>query len=555
MMKNISPRPVSAVETIVRAAMLACPLLPCLLFVAILTGCEASPADNPAASDDGERPAPIHSSSTPVAATARIETWEACFLRNTAAASASASKASDTSQRYAGLSRIGFVHNITGPIEHDGKACIRTTSRSVSSFQRLGQAMRQEIIVTAISKQSGELVSLESSMSGGDAPTTSKLTIDGAKATLITTTAGKSASQTLPWKTEYRGPFAVEESLREQPMKTGDKRELTMFLPVLNVLGEVQLEAIGREVVPDTGLEEGLIRIASSTKIGPQSLSMLLWQNKEGRIQKNEVLGIGQVNFSVSREEALRDPEGAQLDLMLTSTIKLTEPLVMPAGAKRAIYLATFRGDAGSAKLEEGLTQTVEKLGNDQLRITVSAPSAIESLTSPQTPPTDDDKQPNALIESADPLVVKLAADVTPEESDPWLVAIALEKQVHSTIAKKNFSQAFATAAEAARMREGDCTEHAVLLAAMCRSRGIPARVAFGVVYYPPQQGFLYHMWNEVWTGDRWMPLDATMGQGSVGVDRIKLASSSLAGASPYAAMLPVLDVFGRLDLEVIEVE
>ena len=67
---------------------------------------------------------------------------------------------------------------------------------------------------------------------------------------------------------------------------------------------------------------------------------------------------------------------------------------------------------------------------------------------------------------------------------------------------------------EVARSLEGDCTEHAVLLAALCRARKIPARVAFGLVYYPPQKGFAYHMWNEVWIADRWIPLDATLGHG-----------------------------------------
>jgi transglutaminase/protease-like cytokinesis protein 3 len=119
----------------------------------------------------------------------------------------------------------------------------------------------------------------------------------------------------------------------------------------------------------------------------------------------------------------------------------------------------------------------------------------------------------------------------------------------------KNFSQAFATAAEVARSLEGDCTEHAVLLAALCRARKIPARVAFGLVYYPPQKGFAYHMWNEVWIADRWVPLDATLGLSGIGGDHIKLADSNLAGASAYSAMLPVIQVFGRLDLEVVQAE
>ena len=136
-----------------------------------------------------------------------------------------------------------------------------------------------------------------------------------------------------------------------------------------------------------------------------------------------------------------------------------------------------------------------------------------------------------------------------------WKTAIALEKYVSQTIKKKNFSQAFATAAEVAQSLEGDCTEHAVLMAALCRARKIPARVAFGLVYYPPQQGFAYHMWNEVWIADRWVALDGTLGMGGVAADHIKLGDSSLNGTTGLAAMLPVVNVFGQLELKVVSAE
>ena len=144
--------------------------------------------------------------------------------------------------------------------------------------------------------------------------------------------------------------------------------------------------------------------------------------------------------------------------------------------------------------------------------------------------PTDDLK-PNNLIQSDDPQIVQMAAAAAPKSDDPWEVATALEKYVAATIKKKNFSQAFATAGEVAQSLEGDCTEHAVLLAALCRAKGIPCRVAIGLVYYPPQAGFAYHMWNEAWIGDRWIPLDGTLGQGGVAAERLKLADSNLSGA------------------------
>ena len=62
-------------------------------------------------------------------------------------------------------------------------------------------------------------------------------------------------------------------------------------------------------------------------------------------------------------------------------------------------------------------------------------------------------------------------------------------------------------------------------------------------------------MWNEAWIEGRWAPLDGTLGHGGVAADRLKLADTSLGGASGLTAMLPVVQVFGRLELEVVSAE
>ena len=74
-----------------------------------------------------------------------------------------------------------------------------------------------------------------------------------------------------------------------------------------------------------------------------------------------------------------------------------------------------------------------------------------------------------------------------------------------------------------AESREGDCTEHAVLLAALARACGIPARVAIGLVYVDQAGGFGYHMWTEMYLSGHWIPLDATLGQGGIGAAHLKL--------------------------------
>jgi transglutaminase-like putative cysteine protease len=111
-----------------------------------------------------------------------------------------------------------------------------------------------------------------------------------------------------------------------------------------------------------------------------------------------------------------------------------------------------------------------------------------------------------------------------------------------------------------AKSREGDCTEHAVLLAAMCRARKIPARVAIGLVYIlhneknVPSPKFDFHMWTEAWIDGRWIPLDGTVGRGGISASYLKVFQSDLQG-DIYSCILPVAQVAGKLKVEVLEAE
>ena len=92
-----------------------------------------------------------------------------------------------------------------------------------------------------------------------------------------------------------------------------------------------------------------------------------------------------------------------------------------------------------------------------------------------------------------------------------------------------------------------------MLLAALCRARGLPARVVVGLVYVDYLGGFGYHMWNEVWLRGRWVSLDATRPAGGTGPNHIKLAHSNLEGEDAAAVFLPVLGVMGKLQIEAEE--
>ena len=135
-------------------------------------------------------------------------------------------------------------------------------------------------------------------------------------------------------------------------------------------------------------------------------------------------------------------------------------------------------------------------------------------------------------------------------EKNSLEVARKLEKWVYNYIRKKNLGTAFATAKEVLETRQGDCTEHAVLLAAMCRAAGIPSRVVAGLVYY--RRNFVGHMWTEAYTG-KWIPLDATIGKGKVEADHIALSVSALDNTAVSEMFIGLIPFLGNMEIEVLE--
>jgi transglutaminase-like putative cysteine protease len=163
--------------------------------------------------------------------------------------------------------------------------------------------------------------------------------------------------------------------------------------------------------------------------------------------------------------------------------------------------------------------------------------------------------QANALVTSNDSRVRSLMARATRGVVDPWEKVVRIDRFVFQNVRDKNLEVAFATASEVARNFSGDCSEHAVLAAAMYRAAGIPARVVVGLIYVDEKAGFGYHMWNEVYVNQRWVAVDSSWDQAPVDAVHIKLSDSSLEGVAPFEALMPVIRVMGKLEIEPVETQ
>lgn len=456
-------------------------------------------------------------------------------------------------------SRAGYVRTTVKEVTHSGSKAVRIEALNYLDVKRSGERIVPESRVVSIETPEGRLLRFESQMQLGPGPMQTVGRVVGQRLELEISTQGKKTATSIPWPAGCGGPFSVEESLRREPMQPGGKRSVRTLVPGFNQVATVAMTAKDYEAVELPGGTQEMLRIDTELRFpSGQVLKGSMWTDRKGDTLKSRIAAMNMETVRATKALALKKLEEVDLDLLWDLAVKVQRRLPDAHGSERIRYRVQLESDDPAKVFVSGVSQQVKSTGPHTAELTVYALRSGRpggNPDAPDDPPGDEDRQPNNLIQSDDPNIVVMAKKAAAAEEDPWKVALALEQYVGELIELKDYSQAFATAAEVAQKPVGDCTEHAVLLAALARARGIPARVAVGLVYMQGTGSFGYHMWNEVYVDGRWIPIDATLGRGGIGAAHLKLAHSSLKGASAYSSFLPVIQVIGRLKVEVLEVE
>ncbi len=488
----------------------------------------ASPRDSMTAGDPQPPPSAGHKF---------LETWDAVFQRD---------------------SKIGFSHTVMEKVSRQGETLVKANSWMETEVVRFEQVAKSQMHVESWESESGQVRSFRVETRAGPTPITVQGESRDGELSLVVSTKGGQVRRTMPWKPSHGGFFAVEQSLAGQPMQPAEKRELTFLMPWLTgvelVTSKLTAEAV--EPVALVNTTEQLLKITQTIQLGGVTIDCICWTDEHGQILKNTIPQLQQTIIRTTREVAQAPGAAGDYDLGKDSVVRISAPLPHPHQLTKAVYeIAVPHADVAQLFVS-GASQIVEPLDQHTARLTVLAVRPHSPTTAVvEAPAGPGDSEPNSMIEADDPQIEKLAREAVGTQTGAWEKCVALEKWVHAAIRRKNFGQAFATAADVARSLEGDCTEHAVLLAALCRAQAIPARVVVGLVYSPLDQGFAFHMWNEAWVEGRWIPLDATLGQGGIGAAHVKISHSNLGGEGTDVALLSVIPVINQLKIRVLEYE
>lgn len=330
-------------------------------------------------------------------------------------------------------------------------------------------------------------------------------------------------------------------TIRSLDPSTGLKIGQTTY----RVLGRIKAQALGRVV------EAYEFEMESSAMAGMVTRGAM---DENGLTVRSELAMGGLKITTIAADRALAMAEIDPPEMMRRLLIRSSKPIPNARRSRTASFV--LRVDDG--KLPDVPTtgvQQVERLDERSIRVSVSVDEIAPVLEDLET------KRYLAATELADCLdasVVELAGDR--KSATTSSLARRMRDVVARHIDEKDLGVGFASASEVARTGQGDCTEHAVLLAAVLRARGIPSRVVSGLIYADgflgAEQIFGYHMWTqalvEVDGAMRWVDLDATLPlAGPIDATHIALTISDLADGETMNSLVMLGPLMGRLRVEV----
>jgi len=457
-------------------------------------------------------------------------------------------------------SKIGHSHTTHTRGKLAGEPIVKIEQLSRFTVLRDKQKIEQVSGLVSWETPQGEVRRFESTAVEGSSPKITRGTVKGTTATYAIMSSSKTSSHSIPWPVGTRGPLAIADELMARPLKPGETRELASFVMPLNVIARTTLTAKDREATQVGKETRTLLRVDAVTAFEDGlKLPATYWVDDSGDVHKSE-MSIGNLKHvalrtTASDAVAKDDTDNPQVDLGRSTMVKLAAPLAGGHKTTLVRYRASLTGGDAAATFPSNEYQTVKKLDGGGAEITVVAANPESPLPPGYKPAkaTLPDAASNVLVQSDDPTIIALAKSGVGSETEPWGKAKALEHYVNEFMTTTEFSPAYASALDTAKSHKGDCTEYSVFLSALLRASGIPARGAIGLVYVEPKEAFQYHMWVEAYIGDRWVGLDATRGAGGLSGGYLKIADASFDPKNPYAGLMNIFNVVGRLKIEVLE--
>lgn len=370
--------------------------------------------------------------------------------------------------------------------------------------------------------------------------------IQNGKITLTTEEMGESATSTVAYPKDALMPEGATIFQKKMGLKPGTKYSYAEFDPD-------SMKALKHDIVVESAqsvpLLDGMHKLSplqDTLDQGGQKMNVRLYVDSAYVSRKFELPMLGSKIVMIGCSEKYAKGPNGKLDIMKIGSVACPTAIANARQSTRGTFQLKVIDATMTLDFPVTDSQAVKKNSDGSYTITTELvkpghsprpyagedPAALEALKSGQ------------YIQSDSPVIQAKAKEIVEGKADAYAAAKAIETWVSGYIDKKDLAVGYASALETLKTKAGDCTEHAVLVAALCRAAGIPCRLVVGVAYAQEFQGlkqrFIGHAWNQVYVEGKWVDIDAALGADAC---RITLGA---AGDEPsgFLAMLTTLGNF-----------
>ena len=474
--------------------------------------------------------------------------------------------------QYLGNNAVGFFHRTINVSKTLGSSYFRHEAESRIRVSLKGKSLEQRIRVMTIERDNGELVTVEGSLEMGLNKQSFKGNVSQDLLRLTGDDNGQPYSVNIEWRKDYRGPFAVDQSMLRRPLQPRETRKLKYFDPILRKIIDGRLEASDYIMTPTLfGGSKELLEVRNIGIYGENGSQSLLWVNNKGEgvksyVQANDILSfrtepiVAQIIASIADLKAIEFvsiPLSGSVDQLTSSPSELSSIAFRISHRSEEPYrmFADRTGQRVRALDPKTVEVTVFKNGGELdplLDNDFASKLDVGTLASSEFVPKDTPqvkKLAAALIASDETFSPNNASNASNTDK-----ANTCRRELQKRISLKDFDKRLGTITNSLRSRQANCIEHALLLASTCRALDIPTRIALGVKFNRSTEApaMTFHAWIEIRDGARWVPMDSTDDAFPTPLDRIKIRESNFNEANPYLDILNVYRLLPELDIQVM---
>jgi hypothetical protein len=440
---------------------------------------------------------------------------------------------------------------------------VTTTDLVNMTINRLGQRVLLKTKETCVETLKGEPISFSSDQDMGIATMKTEGTVgkDGTVRIRTTGMGGAVQENSIPWP----AGAVMAEGLRlielEKKLNDGTTYEVQVFSPGIMAAVKTLTKVGAKQDIDLLGRIVKLTKIETTMSMpGAGEIVTTSYVDEQMRAMKSimPMAGMNVEMVGCTREFAMSNNQPAEIvDKMFMAS---PEPIENAGAAKSITYYLKPNAQTANLIIPSSDNQKVQKLEDGMVMVKVEPVSMPAGETFPYKG-TDANlisaTKPNRFLQSDDATIIALAKQAIGDAKDSAQAAQRIEDFVSKYIKDVSFSVGYASATEVAASKRGDCTEFAVLCAALCRAVGIPAKVTVGVAYvndFEGKTGFGGHAWTEAYIGGKWVGLDSAFKAGALGkfdAGHIALAS----GDGEPGNFFNIATTLGKFKIEKITIE